>query len=235
MRAPAPTSALAAQYCGPHEQRRGVRERARLSFLRRNGDASVMVLVEEAGRNVQRCGLLLRDLLGDYPEHATVANDVKVCEQEGDRITHDIIHQLATGRGSAPFTAGDGHALATALDDIVDHSEHVAAQLGLYRVEAPMEQAVEFADVLVGAGEQIAQALRCLRTGSELGPHLVEIHRLENEGDRMLRVAIGDLFSGERDASELVKWKDIYDLLEATMDACEHAANVMETIAIKNA
>ena len=64
----------------------------------------------------------------------------------------------------APFDAGDGYALATALDDIVDHSEHAAAQLGLYGVEAPMEQAVEFTDVLVGAGEQIAQALRCLRT-----------------------------------------------------------------------
>ena len=70
----------------------------------------------------------------------------------------------------APFDAGDGYALATALDDIVDHSEQVAAQLGLYGVEAPMEQAVEFTEVLVGAGEQIAQALRCLRTGTELAP-----------------------------------------------------------------
>src|SRR5947209_9158361 len=75
-----------------------------MNFIRRNGDATLMGLVEEAGRNVQRCGLLLRDLLDDYPEHATVANDVKVCEQEGDRITHDIIHHLATGRGRAPFT-----------------------------------------------------------------------------------------------------------------------------------
>ena len=94
-----------------------------------------------------------------------------MCEQEGDRITHDIIHRLAgRGRVRAPFDAGDGYALATALDDIVDHSEQVAAQLGLYGVEAPMEQAVEFTEVLVGAGEQIAQALRCLRTGTELGP-----------------------------------------------------------------
>src|SRR6202022_2185468 len=98
------------------------------------------------------------------------------------------IHRLAgRGQGGAPFGAGDGYALATALDDIVDHSEHAAAQLGLYGVEAPMEQAVEFADVLVGAGEQIAQALRSLRTGTELATHLVEIHRLENEGDRLQR------------------------------------------------
>ena len=118
---------------------------------------------------MQRSGLLLHDLLVDYPEHATLAQDIKVCEQEGDRITHDIIHRLAGGRVRAPFDAGDGYALATALDDIVDHSENAAAQLGLYGVEAPMEQAVEFADVLVGAGEQIAQALRSLRPAPSSG------------------------------------------------------------------
>src|SRR6202161_1043242 len=150
-----------------------------MRFPGRRIDAVLMELVEEAWRNVQRCGLLLRDLLSEFPEHAALARDLKVCEQEGDRITHDIIHRLAGGRVRAPFSAGDGYALATALDDIVDHSENAAAQLGLYGVEAPMEQAVEFADVLVGAGEQIAQALRSLRTGTELGPHLVEIHRLQ--------------------------------------------------------
>ena len=204
-----------------------------MTLLRRGVDAALMALVEEAGRNVQRCGLLLRDLLVDYPEHATLAQDLKVCEQEGDRITHDIIHHLAGGRARAPFTAGDGHALATALDDIVDHSEHAAAQLGLYSVEAPMEQAVEFADVLVGAGEQIAQALRCLRTGSELGPHLVEIHRLENEGDRLQRDAVASLFAGGIDPMVVIRWKDIFESLEAAVDACESVAHVLEGITLK--
>src|SRR6202035_1887948 len=129
-----------------------------MSFLRRELDSTLMALVEESGRNVQRCGLLIRDLLVEYPERATLAQDLKVCEQEGDRITDDIIHRLAgRGRVRAPFDAGDGYALATALDDIVDRSEQAAAQLGLYGVEATMEQGVEFAEVLVGAGEQIAQ------------------------------------------------------------------------------
>ena len=152
----------------------------------------------------------------EYPEHATLAQDLKVCEQEGDRITHDIIHRLAgRGRVRAPFDAGDGYALATALDDIVDHSEQVAAQLGLYGVEAPMEQAVEFTEVLVGAGEQIAQALRCLRTGTELAPHLVEIHRLENEGDRLQRDGVASLFAGGIDPMVVIRWKDIFESLEA--------------------
>jgi predicted phosphate transport protein (TIGR00153 family) len=204
-----------------------------MSLLRRQSDAALMALVEEAGRNVQRSGLLLRDLLVDYPEHATLAKDLKVCEQEGDRITHDIIHRLAARRVRAPFGAADGYALATALDDIVDHSEHAAAQLGLYGVEAPMEQAVEFADVLVGAGEQIAHALRSLRTGTELAPNLVEIHRLENEGDRLQRDGVASLFAGGIDPMVVIRWKDIFESLETAVDACETVAHVLEGITLK--
>jgi uncharacterized protein Yka (UPF0111/DUF47 family) len=204
-----------------------------MSFLSRPSDPVLMGLVEEAGRNVQRSGLLLHDLLVDYPEHATLARDLKVCEQEGDRITHDIIHRLAEGRVRAPFATGEGYALATALDDIVDHSEQAAAQLGLYGVEAPMEQAVEFSNVLVGQGEQIAQALRGLRTGTELGPHLVEIHRLENEGDRLQRDGVASLFAGGIDPMVVIRWKDIFESLEAAVDACETVAHVLEGITLK--
>ena len=209
-----------------------------MSLLRRPLDSTLMALVEEAGRNVQRSGLLLRDLLVDYPEHAALARDLKVCEQEGDRITHDIIHRLAGGRVRAPFGRRDGYALATALDDIVDHSEHAAAQLGLYGVEAPMEQALEFADVLVGAGEQIAQALRSLRMGTDLGPHLVEIHRLENEGDDLLADAIATLYDGVTEVPQLIhamRWSDLYQLLEDTTDKAENVATVLNNIALKNA
>jgi uncharacterized protein len=204
-----------------------------MSFLRPRADGTLMALVEEAGRNVQRAGLLLHDLLVDYPEHAALARDLKVCEQEGDRITHDIIHRLAGGSVRAPFGRRDGYALATALDDIVDHAEHAAAQLGLYGVEAPMEQAVDFTDVLVGAGEQIAQALRSLRTGTDLGPHLVEIHRLENEGDRLQRDGVASLFAGGIDPMVVIRWKDIFESLEAAVDACETVAHVLEGITLK--
>ena len=198
-------------------------------------DMELMGLVEEAGRNLQRSGLLLRDLLADYPEHAGLAQELKLCEQEGDRITHDIIHRLAVrGRVRAPFDANDGHALATALDDVVDYVEQVAAQLDLYAVEAPMEQALEFSDVLVGAGEQIAEALRCLRMGSDLSPHLVEIHRLENEGDRIQRDAVASLFAGGIDPMVVIRWKDIFESLEAAVDACETVAHVLEGISLRD-
>jgi predicted phosphate transport protein (TIGR00153 family) len=205
-----------------------------MGFLRRELDTALMALVEESGQNVQRSALLLRDLLEDFPEHAPLARDLKVCEQEGDRITHDIIHRLTgAGRVRAPFDTGDGYALATALDDIVDNTEQAGAQLGLYGVEAPMEQALEFASVLVGAGEQIGRALSCLSTGTDLAPHLVEIHRLENEGDRIQRDAVTSLFAGGIDPMMVIRWKDIFDSLEAAVDSCETVAHVLEGITLK--
>jgi uncharacterized protein Yka (UPF0111/DUF47 family) len=198
-------------------------------------DEPLLALLEESGRNIQRASLLLRELLADYPDRATLAQDVHLCEQEGDRITHDLIHRLnGKRRVRAPFDAGDGYRLATALDDIVDHAEQVADTLGLYGVEASMESAVDLADVLVGAAEQVAHALRCLRTGSELAPHLVEIHRLENEGDRIRRDAVGALFASGTDPMVVIRWRDIFESLEAAVDACETVAHILEGISLRN-
>jgi len=208
-----------------------------MGFLRRAGhDLQLLELLEESGRNVQRATLLLRDLLADYPERAELARDLLLCEQEGDRIAHDIIHRLkgAGGRRArATLDATDGYQLATALDDIVDYAEQTADTLGIYAVEAPMEQAVQLADVLVGAGEQVARALRTLRTGSELAPYLVEVHRLENEGDRISRDGIAGLFANGIDPMVVIRWKDIFESLEASVDACEHVAHVLEGISLK--
>jgi uncharacterized protein len=197
-------------------------------------DVGVLELLEESGRNVQHATLLLRDVLTDWPEHAHLARELVLCEQEGDRITHDIIHRLnGGGRGRPPFDSADGHALATALDDIVDFAEQSADMLVIYGVEAPMEQATSMADVLVGAGEQVARALRALRTGSQLAPHLVEIHRLENEGDRISRDAVGSLFATGIDPMVVIRWKDVFESLEASVDACEKVAHVLEGISLK--
>jgi uncharacterized protein Yka (UPF0111/DUF47 family) len=203
-------------------------------LLRRRVDTGLLDLVEEAGRNVQRSSLLLRDLLVDYPEHAELARELVLCEQHGDRITHDIIHRLnGGGRVRRPFDAADGHALATALDDVVDDAEQTADWLGLHHVEAPMEQAVALAEVLVGAAQHVARALRALRTGADLTPELVEIHRLENEGDRVMRDAVASLFANGIDPMVVIRWKDIFESLESSIDACETVAHVLEGITLK--
>jgi uncharacterized protein Yka (UPF0111/DUF47 family) len=196
-------------------------------------DARTLALLEEAGRNVQRSALLLRDLLADYPERAELARELLICEQEGDRITHDIIHGLHDGGRRRGMDSTDGYELARALDDVVDYAEETADTLSLYGVEATMEQAVALADVLVGAGEQVAAALRALRTGADYAPALVEIHRLENEGDRLLRDGLASLFAGGIDPMVVIRWKDIFESLEASVDACESVAHVLEGMALK--
>ena len=205
-----------------------------MSLLRRTADETLLELIAESGRNVVRTSLLLRDLLADYPERATLAQDVRQCEHEGDRITHDVIHRLADGhRTRAPFDAAEGHRLATALDDIVDHAEQAADTLGLYAVEATMEQAIELADVLVGAAEQVSQALGCLASGADAAPHLVEIHRLENAGDRLRRDAVASLFASGTDPMVVIRWRDIFESLEAAVDACETVAHILEGIGLR--
>ena len=205
-----------------------------MPLFRRAYDQQTLALFEESGRNVQRTAMLLRDLLTDYPERSELAREVFLAEQEGDRITHDIIHRLnGGGGGRVPFGPADGHTLATTLDDIVDFAEETADALGLYGVEAPMEQASQLADVLVGAGEQVAAALRALRTGADIAPHLVEIHRLENEGDRISRDAVASLFATGIDPIVIIRWKDIFESLESSVDACESVAHVLEGIRLK--
>jgi uncharacterized protein Yka (UPF0111/DUF47 family) len=204
------------------------------TLLRSRPDPVLFDLLEESGRNVQRAALLLRDLLDDYPERSHLARDLYLCEQDGDRITHDLIHRLSEcKRRRCPFASADGHQLATALDDVVDLAEEAADTLGTYHVEAPMEQSVAMADVLVGAGEQIAGALRALRTGADLSAHLVEIHRLENEADRISRGAVASLFANGIDPMVVIRWKDIFESLEGAVDACEHVAHLLEGITLR--
>ena len=197
-------------------------------------DPLLLELFEESANNVQRVSLLLRDLLAGYPEQSALARDILLCEQEGDRIAHDILHHLAgNGHRRAALDAADVHALTVALDDVVDYAEEAADQLVLYGVEAPMEQAQSIAEVLVACAEQVAGALRGLRSGVAVSPHLVEIHRLENEADRLQRAAVAGLFQNGIDPMVLIRWKDIFETLEAAVDACETVANVLEGISIK--
>ena len=201
---------------------------------RRHADPEMLALFEESGRNVQRGALLLRDLLADYPENAGLAREILLCEQEGDRITHDILHRFAElpARRQA-IDSADVHALAVALDDIIDFTEACADQLSLYGVEAPMTQSQDIAKVLVESPEQVCDALRGLRSNGDASVHLVEIHRLENDADRLHRDAVASLFAAGIDPIFVIRWKDIFETLEQSVDACESVANVIEGIQLK--
>jgi uncharacterized protein Yka (UPF0111/DUF47 family) len=205
-----------------------------MALLHTSGDVGVLDLFELSGRTVLRATVLLRDLLAEWPERSELATALVDCEHEGDRIAHDIIHLLHDDRSARKvLDPYEGLQLATALDDIIDDSEQAADMLGIYRVEASMEHASLLADVLVATAEQVAGALQAMRAGTDFQTHLVEIHRLENEGDRLSRDAIASLFVAGIDPMVVIRWKDIFEALEASIDACEHVAHVLEGISLK--
>src|ERR671930_51473 len=196
-------------------------------------DREFFDLFEEAGTNIVRAADLLDQMLRGYPENAGLARDILICEQEGDRITHDIIHRL-NQMFVTPIDREDIHELASALDDVVDFTEEVADYLGLYKIEAPMEQAQRLSHILLQATRAISEAMPRLRTFDDIAHYTVEINRLENDGDRITREAMASLFDNGIDPMVVIRWKDIYERLEAAIDATERVANTLEGIVIKN-
>ena len=196
-------------------------------------DREFFDLFEEAGGNILRAAALLEEMLRDFPERNELARDILICEQDGDRVTHDIIQRL-NQTFVTPIDREDIYELASALDDVVDYTEEVADYLGLYNIEAPMSQAQELAGVLHACGRQIAQAMPRLRGFKDISPYTVEINRLENDGDRITREAIASLFDNRIDPMVVIRWKDIFERLEEAIDSCEHVANILEGIVIKN-
>jgi predicted phosphate transport protein (TIGR00153 family) len=207
---------------------------ARLPQLFAPRDREYFDLFEEAGTNIVRAADLLDQMLRNYPETAGLSRDILVCEQEGDRITHDIIRRL-NQTFVTPIDREDIYELASALDDIVDFTEEVADFLGLYKIEAPMEQAQRLSHILLQAARQIQQAIPRMRTFNDISHFTVEVNRLENDGDRVSREALASLFDNGIDPMVVIRWKDIFERLEAAIDSTEKAAYILEGIVIKNA
>jgi uncharacterized protein len=203
----------------------------RLSLLPR--DSAFFELFVEAGQNTLHAARLLDEMMAAWPDAGGLGRDILKAEQEGDRITHDIVHRL-NHTFVTPIDREDIYGLATQMDDIVDFTEEAADFLGLYKIEAPMEQAGALTKVLVGACEQLAEALEGLRNFKGLEKYWIEIHRLENEGDRISRDAVASLFSNGIDPMVVIRWKDIFAVLENAIDATETAAQILEGIVIKN-
>jgi uncharacterized protein len=204
-------------------------------ILRRSaGRGELLALLRDAAGNVQHATQLLAQLLRSWPEEAGERRELVDCEHRGDRLTHDIIHHLYS-HGAAPYDRADVLALASGLDDVVDLSEEVADFLALYRVEAPMEQAIGMADVLSRAGGEIAAALSTLPDLERVRPRLVAVNRLEDDGDAILREALAALFGGGIDPMVVIRWKDIFERLEEAIDSCDRVAHVLEGIVVKHA
>ena len=191
------------------------------------------LFVEDAA-NVLGAARLLEAMLRSYDTIERRAGEIRDAEHRGDEISHDIGHRLEA-TFVTPFDREEIHALISALDDILDYIEEVADTFVLYRIAAPTPVAIEQASIVVRQCELIHEALGHLRGFHGLDKYWIEIHRLENEGDRLARSAIAGLFEGRGDPIELVKWKEVYGLLETTIDKCEDVANIIERIVVKHA
>jgi len=203
----------------------------RFSLLPR--DSTFFDLFNEAGQNTLRAAKKLNDMMEAWPDDNGLGREILIIEQEGDRITHDIINRL-NSTFVTPIDREDIYGLATKLDDVVDYIEEAADFLALYQIEAPMDQAGELTKILVSCCEQLSLGLENLPSFRDLDQYWIEIHRLENDGDRVSRDAVASLFSNGIDPMVVIRWKDIFAVLEKAIDATETSAHILEGIVIKN-
>ncbi len=191
-------------------------------------------LFAAAGANALEAARAAESRFRDFPGGTPQAR-IKELEHEGDRITGELIG-LVNSQFVTPFDREDLFTLAVAVDDVTDAIENATELLGLYDVEQPTRQSIEQCGILVAAVELLAQLLGSLKGLHGSAPEIAEIKRLEDEGDAATRRAIGGLFDDERiDPLVVIRWKDIYEALEDSIDACETAAHRIGNVLVKNA
>jgi predicted phosphate transport protein (TIGR00153 family) len=180
---------------------------------------------------------LLKDLLEDYTDVDQKRMRIEKVESFGDEISHKVMEKLNT-TFITPMDREDIHALTSALDDILDYINAAAQRLQLYRVQTITNDAKELANIILRAAEEteaLTGSIEKIKDVKNLKARWIEVNRLENEGDKVSRHAIADLFENEQNPIEVIKWKELYEHLEMAIDKCEDAANIIEAVVLKNA
>ena len=190
-------------------------------------------LYTRASANAVEISRLLVELLEHFPDDGGLIRRIKEREHEGDHLTHEVV-DLLNRTFVTPFDRDDMYRLAGAIDDVCDHIDEAADNLGTYGVERVPGKAVEQAQVIHQAARNLDAAVQRLEGFKDSQTQLIELRRLEDEGDRLERDAVGELFKAERDPIAVIRWKDIHERLEEACDALENAADVLEAILVKN-
>lgn len=177
---------------------------------------------------------LLRNILEDPRDLDMKVEQVQAIEHKGDRATHAIITKL-NQTFITPFDREDIHRLASSLDDVLDFTNLAATRLAMYRITQPPPAAAELAGLIVLQSEELARGVSVLEKNGDVTKYCEEVNRLEDEADHVGRRAIAQLFESEKDPIQLIKLKELYEVLEVATDKAEDAANVLETIFLKNA
>ena len=208
-----------------------------MSFSLIPKDEKFFDILEEASDNVEKGAEVFRELVADWSLTSPKIQQIRDIEHEGDRMTHEVIDRL-NRTFITPIDREDIHSLATEVDDVIDIIQSTMDRMQLYRIDKSSPILVQMADVLVKATHAIGKAIKSLRDLKHSRRTLdfcIEINRLENEGDAILKIALGDLFATPKDVLEIIKWKEVYEAAEYATDKCEDIANIIEGIVVKNA
>ncbi len=204
------------------------------SFLRK--DIDFFEPFDKAARNAIKAASLLVSAFRDMENLEMISKEIRETEKEGDMMTHDIIRQL-NKTFITPIDREDMHALCNGIDDVVDLIWACAERLTLFKLKEPTEEAIEMAKELLVTTEMMSKAIIALRDKKYpfVQEYCIEINSLENRIDRLYRAALGKLFDEVKDPIFLIKWKEVYEILEDASDGCEDVANILEAIVIKYA
>ena len=193
------------------------------------------LMFREMSANIVEGAHLLKNMLDDFDDPVRSQRKIKEVEHKGDSQTHEIIKKLNKSF-ITPFDREDIYALSGALDDILDLIDASAQRFVMYNVEKPTPEAKELGFIILKGCQAIQKAVAQLGGKFEhIAEQCVEVNALENEADRVCREAISRLFDEEKDPIQLIKWKEIYETLEKATDKCEDAANILESVVVKNA
>ena len=190
-------------------------------------------LFTAASSNAQAISAALVELLAHWPDGRDKLRDIRELEHEGDRLTHEVIN-LLNRTFVTPFDRDDMYRLASVIDDVCDHVDEAADNIDAYEVRDVPAKARQQADVIFRAASHLHAAVSLLEGFKDSKRELAALRELEDEGDRLSREAIADLFRSGVDPLTIIRWKDIHEQLEEAVDACENAADVLEAILVKN-
>ncbi|MDX6386962.1 MAG: uncharacterized protein QOD85_764 [Gaiellaceae bacterium] len=190
-------------------------------------------LLERAAQNAVGISRELVDLLEDFPSDGAHLREIKELEHEGDRLTREVV-DLLNRTFVTPFDRDDIYLLASAIDDVCDHVDEAAGNIAGYGVDKIKPKAKEQAHVILRSAEKLSEAVGQLEGFKDSSSQLHALRDLEDEGDRLNRAAVSELFSAGADPIGVIRWKDIHEQLEEAVDACENAADVLEAILVKN-
>ena len=201
-------------------------------FIPREG--KFFEMFSDVADNLTDGARLLKAILEDMKDVESRVEQLKTIEHRGDEMTHDILTKL-NQTFITPFDREDIHKRASSLDDVLDFVHASGERLVMYKITEVTPSAPQLADVVVRQCEQLRKAVSNLEKKNNVLQYCVEINRLENEADRIARVAIGQLFEAETNPIALIKKKELYEFLENATDKAEDAANVLESVVVKSA